>query len=61
MRFWSLHRHHDKPDLEQAEADLERIRDNRSRVDDLVDDLRREKRLNNFTANVTVTFRGGRP
>jgi hypothetical protein len=60
MRFWSLHRHPDKPDLEQAEADLDRIRSNRSRVDELVDDLRREKHLNNFTANVTVTFQGGR-
>ncbi len=54
-------RHPDKPDPAAAEANLERIKAQRPEVDALVAELIREKRLNNFTANVVVTFRGGRP
>lgn len=63
MKFpWHLpRRHHDKPDPAAAEADLARIKAQRPEVDALVAELIREKRLNNFTANVVVTFRGGRP
>ena len=62
MKFWpSKHEHGEKPDVEKARADLARIRAQRSEVDELVAALVREKRLNNFTANVVVTFKGGRP
>lgn len=50
----------DKPDVAGARADLERIRRQRPDVDALVDALKRERQLNNFTANVIVSFRGGR-
>ena len=50
----------EKPDVEKAHADLARIRAQRDDVDALVAALVREKNLNNFTANVVVTFRGGR-
>lgn len=49
-----------KPDVAKARAALDRIKGRRVDVDRLVDDLMREKHLNNFTANVTVTFRGGK-
>ena len=61
MRFWwNKHDRHDKPDVAKANADLARIRAQREEVDALVAALVREKRLNNFTANVVITFRGGR-
>lgn len=50
----------DKPDVEQAKAELERVKKQRPDVDRLVETLTREQRLNNFTANVVVTLRGGR-
>lgn len=49
-----------QPDPQTAEAHLRRVRAQRPDVDALVDALMRERRLNNFTANVVVTFRGGR-
>lgn len=49
-----------KPNPRKAQADLERTRARRVDVDALVDALTRERHLNNFTANVTITFRGGR-
>ena len=49
-----------KPDPKAAQAHLQRMRAQRSEVDALVETLVRERRLNNFTANVVVTFRGGR-
>lgn len=48
-----------KPDVEGARENLARIRRQRPDVEALVADLVREKQLNNFTANVTVIFRGG--
>lgn len=48
------------PDPQAAEAHLRRIRAQRPEVDALVESLRRERHLNNFTANVVVTFQGGR-
>jgi hypothetical protein len=61
MRFWRKKpRHADRPDIEKAKADLERVRDQRPEVQALVESLRRERQLNNFTANVVVTFQGGR-
>ena len=50
----------ERPDVEGARADLARIKRQRPDVDALVDALQRERRLNNFTANVIVSFRGGR-
>jgi hypothetical protein len=50
----------DRPDPKTAEAHLRRVRAQRPEVNALVDALVRERRLNNFTANVVVTFRGGR-
>lgn len=50
-----------QPDVEGARAELARIRRQRNDVDVLVAALINEKQLNNFTANVTATFRGGRP
>lgn len=61
LPWLKFHRHPDKPDVKAAEAELKRIRSQRPEVDALVEALVREKRLNNFTANVVVTFRGGRP
>lgn len=62
MRFWPRKRDRtDKPDVEGARKDLARIRAQRGEVDELVAALIREKHLNNFTANVVVTFKGGRP
>jgi hypothetical protein len=49
-----------QPDPQTAEAHLRRVRAQRPEVDALVDSLVRERRLNNFTANVVVTFQGGR-
>lgn len=61
MKFWpSKHERGERPDVEKARQDLARIRAQRSEVDSLVEALVREKRLNNFTANVVVTFKGGR-
>lgn len=61
MRFWrKKHRHPDRADVDKAMADLKQIRDQRPEVDALVNALRRERHLNNFTANVVVTFQGGR-
>jgi hypothetical protein len=61
VKFWpSKHERAEKPDVEKAREDLARIRAQRAEVDDLVAALVREKRLNNFTANVVVTFKGGR-
>lgn len=50
----------DFPDVEKARADLARIRARRAEVDALVNALIIEKHLNNFSANLTATFRGGR-
>lgn len=61
MRWWRRKDDpHDKPDVKKAHADLARIRAQREEVDALVAALVREKHLNNFTANVVITFRGGR-
>lgn len=61
MKFlWNRSRDPDKPDPESAEEHLRLVRSRRPEVDALVDALIREKHLNNFTANVVVTFRGGR-
>ena len=61
MKFWRRKRDPaDRPDVAKATEDLARIRAQRDEVDALVAALTREKRLNNFTANVVVTFRGGR-
>lgn len=50
----------ERPDVEKARAHLARVKRQRPAVDDLVAALMREQQLNNFTANVTATFRGGR-
>lgn len=62
MRFWRKERRHrdDRPDVDKAKAELERIRGQRPEVQALVDTLIKERQLNNFTANVVVTFQGGR-
>lgn len=61
MRFWPAKKESvEKPNVAKARADLRRIRDQRPEVDALVAALVREKQLNNFTANVVITFRGGR-
>lgn len=58
---WSApRRDKDTPDPKHAEAQLEQIRKRRPQVERLVEALLREKRLNSFTANVTVVLRGGR-
>ena len=61
---WFLRRRERKeapqPDPQAAEEHLRRVRAQRPEVDALVDALRMERQLNNFTANVVVTFRGGR-
>lgn len=62
MRFWPRRDdREDKPDVAKAHRDLARIRAQRPEVDGLVAALVREKNLNNFTANVVITFKGGRP
>lgn len=53
------HAHPDKPDVEAAKAELERVRAQRDRVEALVEALRRERHLNSFTANTIAVFRGG--
>lgn len=58
--FWKRNRDPDKPDPEAAEAHLRRVRSQRAEVEALINALVTERRLNNFTANVVVTFRGGR-
>lgn len=50
----------DEPDVEKAQADLDRARSKRPAVEELVERLKREQRLNHFTANIDATFRGGR-
>lgn len=62
MRFWRKeHRdREDKPDVDKAREELAKVRARRAEVDALVDSLVRERHLNNFTANVVVTFQGGR-
>lgn len=61
MRLWPRRRdENDKPDIPKAQRDLARIKAQRPDVDALVAALVREKHLNNFTANVTMTFRGGK-
>lgn len=52
---------HDQPDVEKARQDLARIRSRRVDVDAVVAALMLEKHLNSFSANLTATFRGGRP
>lgn len=49
----------DKPDVEGARAELERIKSQRPAVDELVASLVENRRMNNFTANVIASFRGG--
>ena len=62
MSFWRRRTdREEKPDVAKARADLARIRAQRPEVDGLVAALVREKHLNNFTANVVITFKGGRP
>lgn len=51
---------HDRPDVEKARADLARIKTQRPDVEALVTALVLEQHLNNFSANLTATFRGGR-
>lgn len=51
----------EKPDVKGARERLARIKRQRPDVEALVAALKRERQLNNFTANVTATFRGGRP
>lgn len=50
----------ERPDIEKAKADLARVKRQRPDVDVLVAALKREHQLNNFTANITMTLRGGR-
>lgn len=50
----------DRPNVAKARADLARIRAQRPAVEALVTELVLEKHLNNFSANLTATFRGGR-
>lgn len=49
----------ERPDIPKAHADLARIRGQRPDVDALVAALVAEKRMNNFTAHVIITLRGG--
>ena len=64
--MWSLRSRRRKPadqpmpNPTKAKADLERIRKQRPEVDALVKALATEQRLNSLTANVLITFRGGR-
>jgi hypothetical protein len=49
----------EKPDVEGARADLERVKRQRPDVERLINALQREQNLNNFTANFVATLRGG--
>ena len=49
----------DRPDVAGARERLAKIKRQRPDVEALVAALKRERQLNNFTANVTATFRGG--
>lgn len=62
MRLWRRRREAptDRPDIEKAHAHLAKIKAQRPDVDALVSALVIEKHLNNFSANLTATFRGGR-
>lgn len=61
MRFLRRKVHQpDRPDIPKAHAELARIKGQRPDVDALVAALIREQNLNNFTANITITFQGGR-
>lgn len=64
MKFWPRKktRSPDGPraDVESAEAELARIKAQRPDVESLVAALIVERHLNNFSANLTATFRGGR-
>lgn len=62
MKFWRRAQRSDypKPDIEQARSELARIKAQRPDVEALVTSLIVERRLNNFSANLTATFRGGR-
>lgn len=50
----------DKPDVAGARENLERIRGQREAVEELVTALVLDRHLNNFTANIIASFRGGR-
>lgn len=50
----------DRPNVEAARRNLEEARKRRPDVARLVEALKREQRLNGFTASVTVVLRGGR-
>jgi hypothetical protein len=50
----------EQPDVEKARADLARIQSRRSNVEAVVAALIIEQHLNNFSANLTATLRGGR-
>lgn len=50
----------DKPDVAAARERLAGVKRQRPDVEALVEALVRERKLNNFTANVAVIFRGGR-
>lgn len=60
MRLLRRPKRRERPDLDKARADLARIKSQRPDVDALVTALVLEKHLNNFTANITATLRGGR-
>ena len=51
----------DRPDVEGARERLEEAKRQRPDIDALVEALKRERQLNNFSANLIATFRGGRP
>jgi hypothetical protein len=51
----------DEPDVEKARAELARIQSRRPAIDAVAAALVIEKHLNNFSANLTATLRGGRP
>lgn len=65
MKFWPRKKHRTQPegpraDIQSAEAELARIKAQRPDVETLVAALIVERHLNNFSANLTATFRGGR-
>lgn len=63
MKFWRRRKpapSEPKPDIEAAHAQLARIKAQRGDVEALVSALVIERHLNNFSANLTATFRGGR-
>lgn len=49
-----------QPDIDGAQRELARIKAQRPAVEELVAALVVERHLNNFSANLTATFRGGR-